>query len=162
MRVGRLCHGVLIKRGCGFVGDEETLMNFRILSVPVLVASALLATVVPEAEALEISSQQQFKDLQSACLREAKWPITRSAAYTHGDIRTKRQLANSSRSEVRGMQQVCRALASGSVTEKREAQMLCHGWVQVKRQREGAEAQAHAERVRQICESLNETPSATK
>lgn len=136
-------------------------MNLIALTVPVVLALALFTPMVSEAKALEEPSRQSNRDLQSACLREARWPVTHSAAYTHGDIRTKRQLSNSSRSEVRDMQQVCRALATGSVTEKREAQALCHGWVQLKRQRQGAEAQAHAERVSQVCESLNETPGAT-
>ena len=136
-------------------------MNLSALTVPVVLALVLFTPMVAEAKALEEPSRQWDRNVQSACLREARWPVTHSAAYTHGDIRTKRQLSNSSGSEVRGMQQVCRALASRSVTEKREAQALCREWLQLKRQRQGAEAQEHAERVSQVCETLNAPPGGT-
>jgi hypothetical protein len=59
------------------------------------------------------------------------------------------------------MQQVCRALASRSVTEKREAQAHCRELLQLKRQRQGVEAQEHAERVSRVCETLNDPPGGT-
>lgn len=53
-------------------------------------------------------------EAEAACLREARWPIESAASYRHSDVRGKTQLRNTSSSQVRRMERVCRALTSTS------------------------------------------------
>ncbi|ESQ79187.1 hypothetical protein AEYBE204_09260 [Asticcacaulis sp. YBE204] len=92
------------------------------------------------------------------CIWEAKWPLRHSSAYKSADVRTKRQLANSSNPELRKMQGVCRALSSTSDTEKRQARSTCQELLLVKRMRGGDDARLHANRIERVCTALADPP----
>lgn len=92
-----------------------------------LILAAAAFTLLTSAPALPALAADQAPTQASiaACLSEAQWPVTHSAAYADGSARERERLLNGYDAAVTRYAGLCRLIATSSAPARTEANAQC-------------------------------------